>query len=124
MIVAALVAALSLSPAAGPSGAAPTHQLTACRVVRGRMALWNGAPTVRIWVIGTRRILGIVQRDNAFDQLPAPIRKLWDGKNHNAEWNTVIYGDFKVCARAPMRRGQMQMVTVMNARRLVLRPRR
>ena len=124
MIVAALVASVSPSPSAGPSGVAPTHQSTACRVVRGRMALWNGAPTVRIWVIGTRRILGIVPSDNAFDQLPAPIRELWDGTNHDADWNTVIYGDFKVCARAPKRPWRMQMVTVMDARRLVLRPRR
>ena len=103
--------------------AAPPHTSPTCRTVHGRMALWNGTPTVRIWVVGTRRILGVAQQDEAFDRLPASVRKLWDGKNPDADWSTVIYGDFKVCALAPGRPGRMQEVEVMDARRLVLRPR-
>ena len=30
-----------------------------CFKVRGRMAFYNGAPSLRIWPVGTERILGI-----------------------------------------------------------------
>ena len=31
----------------------------ACFMVRGRISLWNGTPSLRIWRIGTNRILGL-----------------------------------------------------------------
>ena len=88
------------------------------------MALWNGTPTVRIWEMGTHRVLGVGRAGDGLAQLPDSIRALWSGKNPDANWNSVIYGDFRVCALAPTRPGRMQLVKVVGARRLVLRPRR
>ena len=122
-MIAAFAAAAAMSLTGAPTGGAPKQTSPICRVVRGRMALSNGTPSVRIWVVGTRRILGVVQQDETLDDLPNSIRKLWNGKNPDADWNSVIYGDFKVCADAPLRPGRMQMVEVAEARRLVLRPR-
>lgn len=93
-----------------------------CGVVHGRMDLWNGTPSVRIWVVGTRRILGVEQRDESFGDLPPAIRRLWS-HGPDADWNSSIFGDFRVCAATRSQPGRMQMVRLTGARRLVLRPR-
>ena len=90
-----------------------------CRIVHGRMFAANGNPALRIWVVGTKRILGIdVDEDLALDRLPANVRKLW--KPVGNLFDASVYGDFRVCARKPQRDGVMQMVTVTHARNLVL----
>jgi hypothetical protein len=93
----------------------------ACRTVHGRMDLWNGAPTVRIWVTGTRRVLGVEQPTQSFDDLPPAVQRIWRGGE--ADWATAIYGDFEVCALTPRRPGRMQQVRLVDARRLSARPR-
>jgi|WetSurMetagenome_2_1015567.scaffolds.fasta_scaffold75162_3 hypothetical protein len=90
-----------------------------CRTVHGRMALANGAPSVRIWVMGTHRILGVVQPHERFDDLPANVRALWSRGGDEAMWATDLYGDFRVCPAAPSRPGRMQMVTLVSATKLV-----
>lgn len=82
-----------------------------CFALHGRMGLTNGTPGVRIWRIGTRRILGVMVSENEI--MPANV------KRHLA-WGTAIYGDFEVCPFSPQRPGEMQMVCVESARRLVL----
>jgi hypothetical protein len=94
-----------------------------CRTVHGRMSLANGTPSVRIWVIGTHRVLGVVQQDESFENLPAAIRAVWSTKGDDAIWATDLYGDFRVCALTARRSGRMQMVVVTSGTRLVGRPR-
>ena len=94
-----------------------------CRTVHGRMELWNGTPSVQIWVVGTHRVLGVVQPHDSLDDLPAGVRKIWNGKDVEADWATAIYGDFKVCLVGGDRSGQMQRVTLVEAFRLTARPR-
>jgi hypothetical protein len=93
-----------------------------CRTVHGQMQLWNGSPTVRISVIGAHRILGVVQPNQSFDDLPPAVRRIWDGKDVQADWGTAIVGDFTVCAVRPERPGHMQMVRLTATRHLVARP--
>lgn len=33
--------------------------MAACFSVHGRLSNWNGNPTQRIWIIGTKRVLGV-----------------------------------------------------------------
>ena len=94
-----------------------------CRTVHGRMSMANGAPTVRIWVTGARRVLGVVQPHERFDDLPANVRALWSRGGDEAMWATDLYGDFRVCPLAPSRPGRMQMVTLVSAAGLVARRR-
>jgi hypothetical protein len=82
-----------------------------CFSIHGRLGLTNGTPGVRIWRIGTRRILGVILSENEI--MPANV------KRHLA-WGTTIYGDFEVCPFTPQRSGEMQMICVESARRLVL----
>jgi len=79
----------------------------------------NGTPGVRIWVAGTRRILGVLQQDDTFHELPLNIRKTWDvaSRLHDA----ALIGDFRVCGREKDVPGRMQLVRVIFARNLVLR---
>jgi hypothetical protein len=91
--------------------------------VHGRMDLWNGTPSVRIWVIGTHRVLGVEQRDEKLDDLPAEVRRIWSGKDPETDWRTSIYGDFTVCPVAAYQPGRMQHVRLAGAQHLSARPR-
>ena len=95
----------------------------ACRNVHGRLSLNNGAPTVRIWVVGTHRVLGVLQPNERFSDLPAGVRQLWAGKTNEQIWASEIVGDFEVCAITRSTVGRMQVVRLEAARRLVLEPR-
>jgi hypothetical protein len=108
--VIALVLFAAVTAAAGP-----------CHTVHGRMELWNGSPTVRI-VVG-KRVLGVDQPNQSIDDLPAGVRRIWTGKDPEADWRTSIHGDFKVCPLAADRPGRMQPVTLIEAVHLVARPR-
>ncbi len=84
----------------------------ACRTVHGRMSLANGAPTVRIWVIGSNRVLGVVQQNERFDDLPANVRRIWAADGDDAMWRSDLFGHFRVCAVTPSRPGRMQLVSL------------
>jgi hypothetical protein len=84
------------------------------------MFLANGAPSVRIWVVGTHRILGVVQQGERFDDLPAEIRTAWSADGEAAMWERPLFGDFRVCPLTPSRPGRMQSVHVEGGRRLRL----
>jgi hypothetical protein len=114
----AALAALLLALAAQAAAASES-----CRTVHGRMDLWNGTPSVRIWVIGTHRVLGVEQRDEKLDDLPAEVRRIWSGKDPETDWRTSIYGDFTVCPVAAYQPGRMQHVRLAGAQHLSARPR-
>jgi hypothetical protein len=88
-----------------------------CRTVHGRAFQANGAPAVRIAVIGSRRILGVVQPNESFDDLPAALREIW-GRTPGEPGPRVL-GDFRVCPVTPARAGRMQMVRLTGAAHLV-----
>jgi hypothetical protein len=87
------------------------------------MSLWNGTPSVRIWVVGTKRMLGVVQQDETFDDLPENIRRAWAVHGDTAMWRSDLFGDFRVCPVTANRPGRMQMVIVKGATRLLVQPR-
>jgi hypothetical protein len=97
---------------------APAH---GCTTVHGRMQVWNGNPAVRISVIGSKRVLGVVQQDERFDDLPEDIHRAWRASGQGPEDGLALFGDFEVCAETPSRPGRMQMVRVVGGQRLVAR---
>ncbi len=84
-------------------------------VVRGRLSLSNGNPSVRIWIVGTKRILGV--RGDEKPDLPTPLPKM-------LKWDVDIFGDFTVCPMTKYRPGHMQMVCIKSADNLVVKKRR
>jgi len=86
--------------------------VAACFTVHGRLSAYNGAPTFRIWRIGTRRILGVAGGEDPV--MPPSLRA-------QAGFDADLFGDYEVCPFTPERPGRMQMVCIESASRLVRR---
>ena len=110
------VALLASTGAVAEDGArANLNPVAQCFDVRGRMSLTNGTPSLRIWVIGTKRILGV---DGGEDSVvPQEVRELL------TSFQTDLFGDFTVCPLSRQKPGEMQRVYVKAARNLVSRKR-
>lgn len=120
-MIAALVLLTTAIPES-PRDTRPAPRL--CLTVHGRLMYTNGTPDMRIWVIGTRRILGVEGLDDTYDRyrhLPRNIQAKWDTKPAGSSYyDYSVYGDFRVCAWKPQRPEEMQMVRVMSGRNLIL----
>jgi hypothetical protein len=82
------------------------------------MDYWNGAPSVRIWRIGTHRILGVSEGRFAlagFCNLPRWLRDTLDARK-------AIIADFQVCPFTRSEAGVMQLVCVDTAYNVRTRP--
>jgi len=78
--------------------------VAACFTVHGRLSAYNGMPSLRIWPIGTHRLLGILKDEDPL-ALPESIR-------NEVGFEKDIYGDFLVCPFTQSKPGQMQFVCV------------
>lgn len=108
-----LLVPLSFAESKGPCKGNP-HQVAPCFTVRGRLTIYLGSPSARIWRIGTKRILGISERYAQVRQMPESLEeKLKPG--------VAIYGDFEVCPFTKDRPGQMQLVCIESASNLVVK---
>lgn len=82
-----------------------------CRAVHGRLSYWNGAPTPRIWPVGTKRMLGVTSEWDG--SLPAGLEAVMSP-------DINLYGDFWVCTLFdPPADGVMERVCVYSWRNLV-----
>lgn len=87
--------------------------VAACFMVHGRLSFWNGAPSARIWRIGTHRMLGIHN-----DELPSALRQ------RMPDFDVELWGDFQVCPITREQPGHMQFVCVESWRDIRVRQRR
>ena len=83
--------------------------VAACFTLHGRLSLWNGSPSLRIWRIGTGRILGV-----RTETTPENVSALFG----DDPFATNIYGDFDVCPFTKEKAGEMQMVCIESASHL------
>jgi hypothetical protein len=100
-----------------PAVAAPSKPAGPCFQVRGRLAIWNGAPAVRIWPVGTRRMLGVHTPEGegyGDDLMPVAVRAMVE----TAPEHTVVYGNYRVCPLTAERPGRMRIVYIARAWRL------
>lgn len=100
----------------------PSNAAT-CYWTHGRLSLYNGTPTYRLWKIGTHRMLAIHS---------GPGFKLGDDQeNENPETPSnvdhafktpysQIYADFEVCPLEPEVAGHMQRVCIESAKNIVV----
>ena len=82
-----------------------------CFSFHGRMSLANGSPSLRIWRIGTKRILGVLPSENPV--VPTAIRK-------RLAFGVEFFGNFEVCPFTVRKPGRMQMVCVQRASNVVV----
>jgi hypothetical protein len=94
-----------------------------CYWTHGRLSIYNGNPTFRLWRIGTHRLLGIYSGPgfgpfdaglNEEDELALPANL----KKHDFTQVTV-FGDFEVCPLAAEKEGRMQPVCIESTKNLV-----
>jgi hypothetical protein len=79
-----------------------------CFKVRGRLAVYNGAPALRIWKIGTKRMLGVSEQRFAI----AGVRNVPEDVQTKIDQNKFLYGDFVVCPFTASRTNEMQLVCI------------
>ena len=109
----AIVLCPALAQAADTECIANPKRVGACRVVHGRFSLWQGFPPARIWVVGTKKYIGLL-RDSGIDDTPTYLER-------QAFWDNNIYGDFYVCTildEPPA--GHMESACLQTGRNLVL----
>lgn len=82
-----------------------------CYKVKGRMSLFNGSPGIRIWPIGTKRMLGISEgRFYLEDYSYVP-----DELERQLNWQNAMIADFTVCPFTEDKPGMMRLICVESA---------
>jgi len=88
-----------------------------CYKIRGRMSLSNGAPSVRIWPVGTKRMLGISEgRFYLKEYVNVP-----DKLVSQLTWDNAMFADFTVCPFTDDKPGVMRFVCVESAENIEVR---
>lgn len=82
-----------------------------CFRIRGRVQVYNGAFNVRIWPVGSTRLLGV---------LPTEQEIVPDNLRRQLSFSKRVYGDFQVCPFTAERPGHMRFVCVQEAEHLVI----
>ena len=88
-----------------PSSAEQTNK-TERLTVHGRLAWYNGTPPSRIWIVGTKRVLGVWGSPTELSELMS--------------WDREIFADFVVEPLTPDKQGVMRKVRVISASRIVV----
>ena len=94
-----------------------------CYWTHGRVGFYNGTPAIRLWKVGTNRLLGIysgpsVDRhglDNEDPQMPANLKRTFKPSENR------VYGEFEVCPLEPEREGAMQAACIESTKNLVVK---
>ena len=81
-----------------------------CFSVHGRVSAGNGTPAIRLWPVGSHRLLGVSDEG---ENLPQCVSA------HLSD-TTVVFGDFLVCPFAPDRPGVMRPACIESASNLVV----
>jgi hypothetical protein len=124
------VIVLVLSVEAAP-GTAKLRRKIACKTpgnaelcywTHGRLGFYNGNPSLRLWKIGTHRVLGIYSgpsvsrygEDSGDPELPGDVYRTFKPMVNN------IFADFEVCPLEAERQGAMQAVCIEAAKNIVV----
>jgi hypothetical protein len=117
-LICSLAVALALATAAH---AAPDCRPSAsvrepCFSVRGRLSVWNGAPTFRLHPNGSKRLLGVVGGDGDPASPTVLTPALRAAMTPSAPGDLLpVTASFRVCPLAPDRPGRMRPVCIADA---------
>jgi len=113
------ISAMSPPPSAEKSCREHPQLIGKCFNVRGRLSTYNGNPAVRLWNIGTRRVLGVSDQRFSlagYRNIPEDLAKQLDGKSN-------VFGDFLVCPFTRPRPGEMQLMCIESAKNVLVKKR-
>jgi hypothetical protein len=88
-----------------------------CFKLHGRIRVYNGTPSVRIWPVGTNRLLGVSEGrfyNPEYSNMPP-------GLSHLTAWDKEIFADFIVCPFTPDEPGVMRLVCIDSASNVVVK---
>ncbi len=94
-----------------------------CYWTHGRLSIYNGNPTFRLWKVGTHRLLGIYSGPGAgafdaglvdADDVELPVNLM----QHDFT-KASVFGDFEVCPLAPEKEGRMQPACIESAKGII-----
>jgi len=94
---------------------------SSCYWTRGRLAVYNGRPPLRLWKIGTKRVLAIYsgpsikrgdEQDMMNPELTTNVEKAFTSSDDQ------IFGDFEICPLDADRPGEMQAACIESAKRI------
>lgn len=89
--------------------------------VHGRLRCHNGTPSMRIWIVGTQRILGVSERQDEGAGKPAIPPKIRDIFDDGKGWFTKdVFADFLVEPFEPDKPGVMRPVRILDATSIVV----
>lgn len=86
----------------------------------GRLSTYNGNPAVRLWNLGTRRLLGVSDQRFSlpgYRNVPENLAKQLDG-------NSDVFGDFLVCPFTRSKPGEMQLMCIESAKNVAVKKRK
>jgi hypothetical protein len=88
-------------------------------VIHGRLSAYNGTPSLRIWIVGSKRILGVSAPEGREEE--AMPKALLDIFEDGDGWFTRdFYGAFTVEPLEPDQKGHMRPVRVIAVKNLVV----
>lgn len=126
VLLTSMLAVLSVAPALSSADvttkcAERSDLAGPCYQVHGRLFLPNGSPSARIWVIGTKRILGLAappdsDGEEAADGIVMPKRV----SSQIKDTATQIYADFLVCPFEKDIPGRMRSICVESAKNMIV----
>src|SRR5215471_8110673 len=77
-----------------------------CFTVHGRLSVYNGTPSIRLWPIGTKRLLGVLDPlDTSNAPGPSVLPTAIAGR---LDADKDVFGDFLVCPLTRAKSGRMQ----------------
>ena len=119
LILCGSISAIAPPPLAEKSCREHPQLVGKCFNVYGRLSTYNGNPAVRLWRIGTKRVLGVSDQRFSlpgYRNIPEDLAQQLDGENE-------ILGDFLVCPFTRPRPGEMQLMCIESAKNVVMKKR-
>ncbi|MBX3024946.1 hypothetical protein KF840_08565 [bacterium] len=113
-MLASLALAIGLGAVAAAEAARPDYVCAGrpdvvgpCFELRGRLSFWNGAPSARIWPVGSKRLLGV--HDDLLP--PAFVAEMARFDPHD-RFDTEAWAHFTLCPITRRRAGHIQFVCI------------
>jgi hypothetical protein len=85
-------------------------------VVHGRLCYYNGTPSCRIWIVRTKRLLGVFESIDSGSEEPTMPKELKDLMS----WDKDVFANFVVQPLTPYKQGVMQTVRIVSASKIVV----
>ena len=91
-----------------------------CFTVHGRLSVYNGTPSIRLWPVGTKRLLGVLDPTD-ISAVPGP-NTIPKSIQNKLDFDKDVYGDFLVCPLKRSQPGRMQTICIESGKNLIVRP--